>query len=166
MNFTHLFSGNVNFHNKALYGLITLLGSIVVVIALGPGLTGTGDGWQYHAFHMLCHQLPDRSFFYNDHQMAVCARCFGIYGLFLVSWLFMPLFALFNNKKKQWYVRILIFTILINVLDVVGNYFHVWTNTLTSRFILGALISVAIILLLSSDFFKTNHGKGSWKIQK
>ena len=78
----------------------------------------------------------------------------------------MPLFATFNAQKKQWYVRILITTILINILDVVGNYFGIWTNTLISRFVLGALMSIAVVLLLHTEFFKLNMDKGLWKTQK
>lgn len=29
--------------------------------------------------HFICHQRPDRSFFFNGRQLAVCARCTGLY---------------------------------------------------------------------------------------
>jgi uncharacterized membrane protein len=29
--------------------------------------------------HFICHQRPDRSFFLHGHQLAVCARCTGLY---------------------------------------------------------------------------------------
>ena len=38
----------------------------------------------YLAFHPFCHQLAERSFHVNGIQLAVCARCAGIYaGIFL-----------------------------------------------------------------------------------
>ena len=38
---------------------------------------------------LICHQRPDRSFFWNAHQFPVCARCTGLYlsaALGLVGW--------------------------------------------------------------------------------
>jgi len=29
--------------------------------------------------HVVCHQRPERSFFFRGHQFAVCARCTGLY---------------------------------------------------------------------------------------
>src|SRR5918994_6016912 len=33
----------------------------------------------YAAGSMICHQLPDRSFFIDGRQLPVCARCTGLY---------------------------------------------------------------------------------------
>src|SRR6476646_4561444 len=44
----------------------------------------------YHSFKMLCHQLPERSFFIAGHQFAVCARCTGLYGGFALMLLGYP----------------------------------------------------------------------------
>jgi uncharacterized membrane protein len=30
--------------------------------------------------HFICHQRPERSFFFHGHQLAVCARCTGLYA--------------------------------------------------------------------------------------
>ena len=38
---------------------------------------------------VICHQLPDRSFFVDDRQLPVCARCTGLYlsgGAGLLGW--------------------------------------------------------------------------------
>lgn len=29
--------------------------------------------------HVICHQIPERSFFWDGHQWPVCARCTGLY---------------------------------------------------------------------------------------
>ena len=39
----------------------------------------------------VCHQLPERSYFWGDLQMPLCARCIGIHFGFLVSALFLSL---------------------------------------------------------------------------
>jgi uncharacterized membrane protein len=39
---------------------------------------------------LICHQRPDRSFFWAGHQFPVCARCTGLYvsaALGLIGWL-------------------------------------------------------------------------------
>ena len=38
---------------------------------------------------VVCHQLPDRSFFWDGHQFPVCARCTGLYlsgAVGLIGW--------------------------------------------------------------------------------
>ena len=36
-------------------------------------------GWVFPIGGLICHQRPERSFFVNGHQLAVCARCTGLY---------------------------------------------------------------------------------------
>jgi uncharacterized membrane protein len=33
----------------------------------------------YPVGHLICHQRPERSFFFGGHQLPVCARCTGLY---------------------------------------------------------------------------------------
>ena len=43
----------------------------------------------YAVGSVICHQRPDRSFFWDGHQLPVCARCTGLYlsaGLAFVAW--------------------------------------------------------------------------------
>ena len=37
-------------------------------------------GWLFPFGSFICHQRPERSFFINGHQLAVCARCTGLYA--------------------------------------------------------------------------------------
>ncbi len=39
----------------------------------------------YKFFSFMCHQISSRSFHYDDHQFAVCARCFGFIHSFVNS---------------------------------------------------------------------------------
>ena len=36
--------------------------------------------WLFPFGRFICHQRPERSFFSNGHQLAVCARCTGLYA--------------------------------------------------------------------------------------
>ena len=60
----------------------------------------------YSIYKLVCHQMPSRSFFIFGHQMAVCARCFGIYTGFLVGMLIYPFVKKLNNFKtpNKWYL--------------------------------------------------------------
>jgi len=44
----------------------------VAAVVLAPGAV-------FPIAHFVCHQRTDRSFFFDGHQLAVCARCTGIY---------------------------------------------------------------------------------------
>jgi uncharacterized membrane protein len=55
---------------QAALGALAIAWLIAVVFA--PGLV-------FPIGQFVCHQRPDRSFFVNGHQLAVCARCTGIY---------------------------------------------------------------------------------------
>jgi uncharacterized membrane protein len=44
----------------------------VAAVALAPALV-------FPIGHFICHQRPDRSFFFHGRQVAVCARCTGLY---------------------------------------------------------------------------------------
>ena len=37
-------------------------------------------GWLFPLGSFICHQRPERSFFSNGQQLAVCARCIGLYA--------------------------------------------------------------------------------------
>jgi uncharacterized membrane protein len=132
--------------------------------ALGPGLfSGTApvvNSWQFAIFDVLCHQDPARSFTLSGTQMAVCARCFGIYSALVAGWILLPLYAVVkkssrNNIEKGW----LIAAILLNLTDVMGNYFGLWTNTLSSRLILGALFGLPLAFILTDEFFTLNNSE-------
>ncbi len=149
-------------HNTGLYISLLVASIFLVITALGPGLFHEEayyfNSWQYRIFEVLCHQDPARSYSVAGVPMAVCARCFGIYGLFFLGWVSLPIYAWLKgntrNTEKNW----LIAAILLNLADVIGNYFGLWANTLNSRFLLGSLIGWALALILVNEFF-TNINK-------
>jgi uncharacterized membrane protein len=61
----------------SLAALTTLwVGLVMAAPVLPPGLAA----FLYAVSSLVCHQLPERSFYWGDAQFAVCARCVGIYG--------------------------------------------------------------------------------------
>src|SRR5262249_53061220 len=102
----------------------------------------------YGAFSLLCHQLPERSYFIAGHQLAVCARCTGLYGGFTLTLLLYPLIRSLKNTSmppRSW----LILAAVPLVVDVSINFFGFWHNTHTSRLFTGALLgSVAVFYVM------------------
>ena len=52
----------------------------LLLITAAPILWIPLAGVLYAAGSLICHQLPDRSFHVQGSQLAVCARCFGLYA--------------------------------------------------------------------------------------
>jgi uncharacterized membrane protein len=50
-----------------------------LLVAFAPDLPPTLAAIVYAAGSLVCHQLPERSFHWHGAQLAVCARCTGIY---------------------------------------------------------------------------------------
>lgn len=138
-----------------MYTGVAVLALGIVLVATGGGLFGSETywfaDWQHRAFRMLCHQDPSRSFWIDGTPMAVCTRCYGIYSGFALLWLSMPLLG-FIVKEMRSAKKILLAAVVINVIDVVGNMFGFWQNTLVSRFLFGNVIGFCVVLLLAGDF--------------
>jgi uncharacterized membrane protein len=65
--------GIINFHL-----LLFVLGSICAPYLSFLGQEGVAK-YIYGFYGISCHQIPSRSFFVFDHQIAICARCFSFY---------------------------------------------------------------------------------------
>lgn len=159
----------VQYHNRALYIAITVASVFVFILALGPGLfnsTGTqGYSWQYSGFELLCHQIPERSYQISGIPMAVCSRCIGIYGAFMVGWMALPVLSKMRisfQNKLRWLIGL----ILLNLADVFGNFFEFWSNTLNSRLIFGILLGLAVVILFNNEFFSLKKTDGLWKMNR
>ncbi len=53
-------------------GLVAAVWLWVVAVVFAPAVV-------FPIGHFICHQRPERSFFFHGHQLAVCARCTGLY---------------------------------------------------------------------------------------
>ncbi len=125
--------------------VVSLLVALVVVapVAAASGYSQLAQGI-YGAFATLCHQLPDRSYFIDDHQFAVCARCTGLYGGFALTLLLYPLVGSLRRTEtppRSW----LLFAAVPLVIDFSVTFFGFWENTHTSRALTGALLGGATV---------------------
>jgi uncharacterized membrane protein len=155
----------MTFQNRNLYFLVACSAVTLFVMALGPGIygnTGTESfDWLYNGFDLLCHQLPDRSYHISGAPMAVCSRCIGIYGAFMAGWFLLPFLSKMKISLKSK-IGWLIGLIILNLADVTGNFFGMWSNTLDSRLVLGTLLGLLVALLFNDEFFshkeRINYG--------
>ena len=96
----------------------------------------------YKFFSYLCHQMPERSFYLDAHPLAVCARCFGFYGGFLLGIFIYP-FArdLYDTEPLP---RVWLFAAMIPMgVDWSLTFFSIWENTHFSRLITGTILGAA-----------------------
>ena len=93
----------------------------------------------YRAFATLCHQLPDRSFFIENHKLAVCARCSGLYGGFALVLLLYPLVRQLRSTVLP-HPRWLFLAAVPMLVDFSLTFVGVWENTHSSRLFTGLLL--------------------------
>ena len=116
---------------------------VVAPLAAASGHSDVARGI-YGAFATLCHQLPERSYFVDGHQLAVCSRCTGIYAGFALTLLLYPLIRSLKNPvmpRPSW----LLLAALPLAIDVGVNFSGFWQNTHTSRLLTGAILGSAVV---------------------
>jgi len=118
----------------------------LIVVAPVAAASGHSDVAKaiYGGFAIFCHQLPERSYFIDGHQLAVCSRCTGIYGGFMFTLLLYPLIRSLRNQilpPRSW---LLLATIPL-AIDFSVNFFGFWYNTHTSRLLTGAVLGSAVV---------------------
>jgi len=131
--------------------LLTLAGVLLFVaqIIVAP-LAAASNHYKlafaiYRPFGVLCHQLPERSFFIAGHQLAVCARCTGLYVGFVLVLMLYPLVRSLRvtttpDRKFLFWAAVPL------VVDFSLTFFGIWENTHTSRFLTGLLLGGVTVL--------------------
>lgn len=130
----------------------TVVTLFVALIVIAPLAAASGHSAFavaiYHAFGKICHQLPERSFFIDGHKLAVCSRCTGIYGGFLLTFLAYPLVRSLRRTStpdRKW----LFLAALPLAIDFSLTFFGIWENTHTSRLLTGLLLgSVSVFYVV------------------
>ncbi|AGA69781.1 putative membrane protein [Desulfitobacterium dichloroeliminans LMG P-21439] len=101
----------------------------------------------------LCHQLPERSFFFRGHQFPICARCTGI----LFGYIIGGLIAL-----KYHHIPFVVLILLLAPLGIDGGaqYLGFWKSTNRRRLFTGIAAGIAADFLLAKILLiGINHGK-------
>jgi uncharacterized membrane protein len=93
-------------------------------------------------FAIVCHQRPERSLWVFGAEVAVCARCLGIYLGAAIGLLF--------RTSSRIALRLLIAAAALNLLDSMTELAGLHGNWLAMRFVFGLLVGAAAAVLVSS----------------
>lgn len=101
----------------------------------------------YNFFGYVCHQMPSRSFHIQDHALAVCSRCFGVYSGLLAGFVVYTLFRPITETEPL--PRFWLFLSLVPIgIDWMLGALDIWENTFFSRFVTGAILGVVCALYI------------------
>lgn len=92
----------------------------------------------------LCHQRPDRSFFFRGRQFPVCARCTGFIVGTLVFCIFSYLVPIFYNYQL-FYLSIILQ--LPYIIDGTTQYFDLRESNNNLRFVTGFIGAFGLIIM-------------------
>ena len=109
----------------------------------------------------VCHQIPERSFHLDGHQLPVCARCLGIYaGAAAVACL--GCLALVRNPLRRWpaarFRRIATIAAAPTVVTVIGEWSGVWTTSNGQRALAGLVLGAAAALVVVGAVATLHYG--------
>jgi uncharacterized membrane protein len=92
----------------------------------------------YKGFSAVCHQAPERSFYFQGRQMGVCSRCASIYAGFIIGMLLYPFLRDLREERfpPRW---ILICAAVPTTIDFTGGVLGLFANTFLSRALTGVL---------------------------
>ena len=126
-------------------GTVAGLVALVVVAPLAAA-SGRGELAQviYRAFGIICHQLPERSYFIDGHKLAVCSRCTGLYAGFAFTLLLYPLVRSLRTATTPPRSWLLLAAVPLGI-DFSLTFFGIWQNTHTSRLLTGAFLGGAVV---------------------
>lgn len=101
----------------------------------------------YSFFGYLCHQMPSRTFHIEDHALAVCSRCFGVYSGLLLGVIIYPFFRTITDTEPL--PRFWLFLSLVPIgIDWSLGAFGIWENTFLSRSVTGLILGVACAVFI------------------
>ena len=92
----------------------------------------------YSVYSPLCHQNPSRCFILFGNPLAVCARCLGVYGGFLLGACLYPLFRDLRSLSLPRKAVLIVISMPI-VVDTAGNLFLLWMTAGWIRLLTGVL---------------------------
>src|SRR5215468_129493 len=92
----------------------------------------------YKGFSAVCHQAPERSFYFHGRPMGVCSRCASIYAGFVIGLLLYPFLRDLREDRfpPRW---ILIGAAIPTLIDFTGGVLGLFANTFLSRTMTGIL---------------------------
>jgi uncharacterized membrane protein len=111
----------------------------------------------YKGFSAVCHQAPERSFYFHGLPMGVCSRCASIYAGFIIGMLFYPFLR--DLREDQFPPRwILIGAIVPTVIDFTVGVLGLFANTFLSRALTGLLFGAVAAFYVTPGLVSALNG--------
>lgn len=111
----------------------------------------------YQVFSVVCHQAPERSFYFQGHPMGVCSRCAGIYAGFILGLSLYPFARDLREDRfpPRW---ILIAAATPTVIDFTAGFLGLFSNTFLSRSLTGILFGAVAAFYITPGFVSAFNG--------
>lgn len=112
-----------------------------------------------HMGSAVCHQMAERSFIWQGHQMPLCARCTGIYTGVLLAFGFYFFRKRMAGNKPFLTSQLVLSAMAILLLGADGffSYMGIWHSNNLLRVVSGTVMGVALpgLILLAGNFDPT-----------
>ena len=93
----------------------------------------------------LCHQRPDRSFFYKGHQFPLCARCTGL----VIGTIFYVTYSFLIPIHYSYHLLLLSIVLHIPyIADGTTQYLGLRESNNTLRFVTGFIGAIGLIIMV------------------
>jgi uncharacterized membrane protein len=126
--------------------VVLLAAAWLALLVAAPLLPAVPAALTYAFGSLICHQIPERSFYLGASQLPVCARCLGIYagvaaacGAGLVS----P--AVGRQARSTPRIRtVLLAGVAPTLVTVAAEWAGMWPTSKVVRALAGALLGIAV----------------------
>lgn len=104
---------------------------------------------------VICHQRPERSFFWEGHQLPVCARCTGLYlssGVGLLVWVGWKLARGWRRFAidPRVVVRLLVIAALPTAVSVATGAIGLWDGSNVTRALLAIPLGASAGMIVAA----------------
>ena len=110
----------------------------------------------YAVFSPVCHQLPERSFFFRGFPLAVCGRCLGIYLGFSAGTILYPFLCRFNRPSLPATSIFVLFSLPIG-LDSTGIFLGLWASPIGLRLAVGLIWGAVLPFYLITGLYEASR---------
>jgi uncharacterized membrane protein len=121
------------------------------LLVAAPSLSAQLAAAVYAAGSLLCHQIPERSFYRGVNQLPVCARCLGVYAGITAGALGWCVVGWGTRRVQRLAVRpVLVFSAVPTLLTVVLESLGLWGGSNSVRAASGAMLGLGLASVAAS----------------
>lgn len=96
---------------------------------------------------LICHRMPERSFFFRGHQFPVCARCTGFYITLFMYFVYAYFFYIDYNI---YLISFAILLLLPSFIDGLTQLFELRESNNALRFITGLMGGIGLGIIIKA----------------